>query len=53
MRAHVADAEKDVLDCASCAIGLELTAPIVLRRCREGSVSCMAIRYEIQEGSQS
>jgi hypothetical protein len=53
MRAHRTDADKDVLDYASCAIELALTPPIALRRLRTRWVSCIAIPYQVREGSQS
>jgi hypothetical protein len=53
MRVHMTDADKGVLDYASCAIGLAPMAPIALRRLRTHLVSSIAIPYKVQEGSQS
>jgi hypothetical protein len=53
MRVHMADADKGVLDCASCAIGLALMAPIALRTLRTRWVSSIAIPFKVQEESQS
>jgi hypothetical protein len=53
MKARMTDADKGILDYASCAFGLALAAPIVLRRPRTRWVSSTAIPYKIQEGSQS
>jgi hypothetical protein len=47
------DADKGILDYASCAIGLALAAPIVLRRFRARWVSCVAFPFKVQEGLQS
>jgi hypothetical protein len=53
MRVHMTDADKGVHDYASCAIGLALMEPIVLRRPRTRWVPCTAIPFKVQEGSQS
>jgi hypothetical protein len=53
MRVHMTDADKGVLDYASCAIGLALMAPIVLRRLRTRRVSSTVVPCRFQEGSQS
>jgi hypothetical protein len=53
MRAHMTDADKGVLEYASCPIGLALPAPIVLRMLRTHWASCVAIPYKLQEGSQA
>ena len=53
MKARMTDAGKGVLDYASCVIGLALMAPIALRRPRTRWVSCTAIPFKVQEGSQS
>jgi hypothetical protein len=53
MRMHMTDADKGVLGCASCAIGLAPTAPIVLRRLRTRWVSRIATPCQLPEGLQS
>jgi hypothetical protein len=53
MRAHMTDADEGVLNYACWVIGLALTAPSALRRLCTRWVSCTAIPYKIQEGSQS
>lgn len=53
MRADMTDADKGVLDYASCAIRLALMTPIALRRLHTRWVSCTAVPYKIHEGSQS
>jgi hypothetical protein len=53
MKLRMTDADKGILDYASCAIGLALAAPVVLRRLRTRWVSSTAVPYKIQDGSQS
>jgi hypothetical protein len=53
MRVDVTCPDDSVLDYTSCPIGSALVAPIVLRVFRTHWVSCIAIPYKLQEGSQS
>ena len=53
MSAHTTDADKSLLDDASCAIGWAQTAPSVLRELCMRWVPRLAIPCEVQEGPQS